>query len=505
MNINKNSISTLLRIFVCVFLGISIPVSCIPFDLLDDIITNLDGENGDDSDGSENTDGTEEGENNGEGENSGEGENNESGSGEGEGSGSGDGDGENGEGWEPVTKPTTLEGMKAALPQAYIEFRSFDEDGYDEELGDISSNGTGWTPDGSYISWGGYYSNSVLRFTMGNNYHELIDFDNVGLGFFKTETAEGTTQEEVLESTGSVLRANFNAMGDLWDVLNKYRNHYDLLGPTELKVVGKEQLLGREVTHYKGDKANGGAQEYWVLENGDCLKYKYTTVYTWTDPATVEVDGVEITHWDENVTNGYELFGAALNKNAAGGQTAYESIPVEKLTRYTDEWDKSLYPSVTDHEWKDLSYVGLGVDDLIPPYTGSGTIVAMNVESDHGHSFFGSVHTIEAVVTGATKEDVQEYANTIAQIKYARSLGNHEYEGVIHYEYESSACDSDNCPSNHDPDFGPSHEIGYEVEWRESPLTAFMEDHANNSYVKLPQDTPAAVIKIWLIQLGCWY
>ncbi len=497
MRYNESAAAYLIRLLVCIFLGISIPTSCI----LGDFMDNLENMTPDD-DGDEVPD---------------EGENPDGG---GNPDGGDDGDGGDGDKNEPLKAPTTLAEMMASIPQGYMEYRSFDENGYDHNPGNMFDNGTGWTPDGSFVSLGGNYSNSVLQFTMGGSYHELFKFDNIGLGFFKTENDTVPQEDMIKGNEYSSLRSSFFIMTQLWEVLNKYRNHYGLVGPVELKVVGTEEMLGRKVTHYKGEKPNGGSQEYWVLDNGDCLKYKYTSVYSWVDPPKEEIDGMEITYWDENLTNGYELFGAALNHNPSGGKAAYYQIPVEKLTKHTSTWDKSLYPSETDNEWKNISYKGLGVDDLIPPYTGSGEVVAMNIESDHGHSFFGSVHTIEVLVKGGTKEDAKEYINTIAKVKYAESTKSFEYGTTVQYAFESSACDADQCPSGHDPDFlpGPSHEIGYEVAWNEcsiyfssgvakedEPVPSMMTDHGNNSTVSVPAGASTTKIKIWLIRLSCWY
>lgn len=415
---------------------------------------------------------------------------------EGNENGNENGDG-NGDNTESPAKPSTPEEYLAAIPEGYF-------------VTTIMEQGAGKAADGTLILAGGSWSNSIAVIYEGCNIHEICDFSGSGLGRIDIVTPDTEPMDHVKSLKYS--------LESVYKILNAYRLYE---GP-EPQEIGTAEISGYPVKKMWADSTSTYGMgmgstyyefEFWIRDNGDCLWYSKKSTYTSAAGETGKTsESVEYMQ--------YARYGAADADELTACATAMEDTPVSAIddlpvywyTEYTDTWLHRLYPSELPYQWGVLSYPELSLDDLFPPYTGEGKIVAMQVQRDDD-GFFGGVHTLVVAAEDVPEQDARDYIAKIQSLPDQNGVISLEYPGndfsgaSIEYKTEVSSCDAGRCPYEHDPDQGMVREIRYDVYWNERYYTDVAFSDGRNYQSVMFSDTGKSVlaIKIEIVDLGCWY
>lgn len=415
---------------------------------------------------------------------------------EGNENGDGNGDG-NGDNTESPAKPSTPEEYLAAIPEGYF-------------VTTIMEQGAGKAADGTLILAGGSWSNSIAVIYEGCNIHEICDFSGSGLGRIDIVTPDTEPMDHVKSLKYS--------LESVYKILNAYRLYE---GP-EPQEIGTAEISGYPVKKMWADSTSTYGMgmgstyyefEFWIRDNGDCLWYSKKSTYTSAAGETGKTsESVEYMQ--------YARYGAADADELTACATAMEDTPVSAIddlpvywyTEYTDTWLHRLYPSELPYQWGVLSYPELSLDDLFPPYTGEGKIVAMQVQRDDD-GFFGGVHTLVVAAEDVPEQDARDYIAKIQSLPDQNGVISLEYPendfsgASIEYKTEVSSCDAGRCPYEHDPDQGMVREIRYDVYWNERYYTDVAFSDGRNYQSVMFSDTGKSVlaIKIEIVDLGCWY
>lgn len=398
---------------------------------------------------------------------------------------------------EPSATPTTPEEFLAAIPEGYF-------------VTTIMDQGAGKAADGSLALAGGSWSNSVAVIYEGCNIHEICDFSGSGLGRIDIVTPDTEPMDHVKS-----LRYSLESV---YKVLNAYRQY---TGP-EPQEIGTAEVSGYTVKKMWADSTSTYGMgmgstyyefEFWIRDNGDCLWYSKKSTYTSAAGETGNTS--ESIEYME-----YARYGAADADELTACATALEETPVSSIedlpvywyTEYTDTWLYRLYPSELPHQWGVLSYPELSLDDLFPPYTGAGKIIAMQIQRDDD-GFFNGIHTLVVAVEDVPEQDARDYIAKIQSLpdqngaRFIESPASNWSGASLEYKTEVSSCDAGRCPYEHDPDQGMVRELRYDVYWNEKYYSdVAFSDGRNYQSVKFSgSDKSILVIQIEIIDLGCWY
>lgn len=374
----------------------------------------------------------------------------------------------------------------------------------------IMGQGAGKAADGSIALAGGSWSNSVAVIYEGCNIHEICDFSGSGLGRIDIVTPDTGPMDHVNSLKYS--------LESVYKLLNAYRMYE---GP-EPQEIGTGEVSGYPVRKMWADStlsygtgfgSNYYEFEFWIRDNGDCLWYSKKSTYTSaageTGNTSEDIEYME-----------YARYGAADADELIAWATAMEDTPVSAIedlsvywyTEYTDTWLYRLYPSELPHQWGVLSYPELSLNDLFPPYTGAGKIIAMQIQRDDD-GFFNGIHTLVVAVEDVPEQDARDYISKIQSLpdqngaRFLEYPANDFYGASIEYKTEVSSCDAGRCPYEHDPDQGMVRELRYDVYWNERYYSdvAFSDGRNYQSVKFSDSDKSILVIKIEIIDLGCWY
>ncbi|MDR1973833.1 MAG: hypothetical protein LBQ31_04070 [Bacteroidales bacterium] len=205
-----------------------------------------------------------------------------------------------------------------------------------------------------------------------------------------------------------------------------------------------ETLLGFQCTKYTY-KDDYTTQDFWVLSNGFCLKYRmYLEV-----PGMAPVESISgFSRIDRDCSD----YNAIMEKLDAGASPV-EDVRISSQTRWQSTWFHDYYPEAYD------SHATMKVI----PYNLS--IAAMQV----AYSYEGNWNTPSKVVyiqiqtANTTRAQIDAYCETLmAQVPYLTYCNDNGDIGELKFFHASNDClTSDwNCPTL---DSGPTYSIEYKV------------------------------------------
>lgn len=206
---------------------------------------------------------------------------------------------------------------------------------------------------------------------------------------------------------------------------NAYRN---LPNKKVLKKGETTTIAGVETTQWTNIYSEEGLWEvkssFWIDKDGNCYKYAQEKTF----PTTGQHDNTtffEITSFNPDIKNADDIIESIYGKDNPMIDKLANVLP-NVYTLYDNRWCKERYPDNFESclDWNEL-YKGLTVDDLIPPYQGSGYIESMSVQRDF-HPIFNGVFEIDVIVKDASPEDIEAYCSKIKAIPFgdATDMGN---------------------------------------------------------------------------------
>ena len=176
--------------------------------------------------------------------------------------------------------------------------------------------------------------------------------------------------------------------------------------------VSNDQVAGVNVKHYVYEEKSSGIsyfQEFWIMENGLCLKRKiYSVIMGVTVPQPLSDFTVTLT--DRTPGDFKSILSKLPPINVGGNQPekipAYDGIHRMQFKDFSDQWRTDLYPR--------------SLDKWIKPYTGAGPIQSTiiyrylkdMIERDNIVFKAFDFNGMDVWIPGAPHQDILDYINS---------------------------------------------------------------------------------------------
>jgi len=226
------------------------------------------------------------------------------------------------------------------------------------------------------------------------------------------------------------------------------------------KTVTDETMAGVNVKHYVYEEKSSGIslfQEFWIMENGLCLKKK---VYSVVAGVTIDqpLYNFSITPTDINPGDFKSILSKFPPIYVGGNQPeklpAYDNIHRMQFMDYSDKWRTDLYPRELD-KW-------------IIPYKGAGPIEStiiyrypkFAIEADNLVFKKFDFNAMDVWIPGAPHQDILDYIKEVMTIEYMKKTLEMDMMDDGIYLWEGNNEDRVNITKPGEVDFYIEYKIG---------------------------------------------
>ncbi|MDR0831208.1 MAG: hypothetical protein LBN95_14035 [Prevotellaceae bacterium] len=217
----------------------------------------------------------------------------------------------------------------------------------------------------------------------------------------------------------------------------------DNICETKPVAVSNENLWGFECKKYTYGTASEGMHEYWVLDNGFCLKRRMYIELPGSEP----IDQIYGFYRIDREAQSHNQILQKLQPAIA----PVENVAVTQISKWQKTWFHDYYPAAYDSHYS----------MLVVPY--SKPIAAMTV----AYSFEGNWLTPQKItqfhilLENATQQDVDEYIATLmATVPHLTQIETSNIDGYFYWNASNDCLTSDwNCPELGETTYGIQYKI----------------------------------------------